>query len=451
MGTSNMAKRYDLIVVGAGITGTALVYTLVKYTNVKSLALIEKHSKPAQVNSHEHNNSQTLHFGDIETNYNLSRAKEVKRSAEMTKNYLDKFDKEKKIHSVYHKMVLGIGKNEVSQLEKRYKQFKKIFPKLKKLDRGKISKIEPNVVLGRNPEEKILALYSPDGYTVNYEKLAEDFVHRALNEAKLSNKNLDLYFNTELKSIEKSKGEIRLKTNKNIFTAKAVEVATGGYSLYFARSLGLGKNLALVNVAGNFYLCRNLVNGKIYRVQINELPFAAAHGDPEVHDRESSRFGPTAKVLPMLERHNYVSVSDYLRMTGLRIKTIIALISVLSDKVVLKFAFLNVLYDIPHIGKRLFLNEVKKIIPTITPKNFRFAYGYGGIRPQIINIDRRETELGESKLHTDRIIFNITPSPGASVSLGSAEEDAKKLIRFLGREYRFYNKKFEKELVKNGS
>ena len=80
-------KLYDLVIVGAGISGAALLYVLGKYSNIKSVAVIEKFPEPARVNSDSKNNSQTLHFGDIETNYTLEKARLVKEAAEMTRRY----------------------------------------------------------------------------------------------------------------------------------------------------------------------------------------------------------------------------------------------------------------------------------------------------------------------------------------------------------------------------
>src|SRR3989344_1651886 len=57
---------YDALIVGAGITGASLLYVLTKYANLARIVLLEKYEKPAQINSHYDNNSQTLHFGDIE-------------------------------------------------------------------------------------------------------------------------------------------------------------------------------------------------------------------------------------------------------------------------------------------------------------------------------------------------------------------------------------------------
>ena len=86
---SQTNEKYDVLIVGGGVVGTALLYTLSKYTDIKNVCLIEKYSDFGLVNSASYNNSQTLHFGDIETNYSLEKARSVKRMADMVMNYLE--------------------------------------------------------------------------------------------------------------------------------------------------------------------------------------------------------------------------------------------------------------------------------------------------------------------------------------------------------------------------
>jgi malate dehydrogenase (quinone) len=43
--------KHDGIVIGGGVSGTPLLYTLSKYTNVKNIGLIEKYSDFELVNS----------------------------------------------------------------------------------------------------------------------------------------------------------------------------------------------------------------------------------------------------------------------------------------------------------------------------------------------------------------------------------------------------------------
>lgn len=111
-------NHYDAVIVGGGITGAALLYVLSQYTNVKSLALIEKYGDIAEVNSHHNNNSQTLHFGDIETNYTLEKAGRVKEAAEILVRYMEKYAVNAFVKGT--KMVLAVGDKEVIELEQRF-------------------------------------------------------------------------------------------------------------------------------------------------------------------------------------------------------------------------------------------------------------------------------------------------------------------------------------------
>ena len=84
-----MDDNYDVAIIGGGITGTALAYILSKYTTIKKIVLIEKCSSIAQVNSRTSSNSQTLHFGDIETNYTKEKAVIVRDGAQMVKRFVE--------------------------------------------------------------------------------------------------------------------------------------------------------------------------------------------------------------------------------------------------------------------------------------------------------------------------------------------------------------------------
>ena len=55
--------------------------------------------------------------------------------------------------------------------------------------------------------------------------------------------------------------------------------------------------------------------------------------------------------------------------------------------------------------------------------------------------------MGEAKIVGEKIIFNITPSPGASTCLGNAFEDTSKLMEFLDNKFTFNKEQFEKDLV----
>lgn len=442
-------QGYDVVIVGGGVCGTALLYCLSNYTNLQRIALIEKEADVALVNSQKTSNSQTLHFGDIETNYTLEKAERVNRGASLVKQYLLNGDPERVVYSKYHKMVLAVGAEQSQKLRDRYEVFKQLFPDLRIIDREEISRVEPKVLEGRPDDEEVTALFTSEGYTIDFHKLSQSFLANSTqNEAK----TVDVMLGTTVTRIERIKDAGYQVTSKEpdgsskTIIAKAVAVTAGAHSLLFAKSMGYGLDYALLSVAGSFYLAPELLNGKVYTVQLKKLPFAAIHGDPEVHDVSQTRFGPTAKVLPMLERHRYKTIIEYFQTAGLSIAAFLSFFNILSDWEVLSYIILNALYDIPWIGKRLFIKKVRSIVPSIRLDQLTYAKGYGGVRPQIVNLNTQQLELGEAKIMGDRILFNITPSPGASTCLKNAEDDTIRLMEFLGGDYKFDRARFLKDL-----
>ncbi|MGL5806908.1 MAG: FAD-dependent oxidoreductase [Xenococcaceae cyanobacterium] len=448
---SSKDNTYDVAIVGAGISGTALLYCLSNYTNIDRIVLIEKESEVALINSHKYSNSQTLHFGDIETNYTLAKATKVNRASCLVKNYLLNNDRQQQIYSKYHKMVVAVGKEQVEKLKARAQEFKNLFPDLKIIERQEIEKLEPNVIKGRKDSEEILALFTPEGYTIDFQKLARSFLEKSLDWAQptlrdCNNKILDLMMNSKVKKIIKIGDIYQVYTDTKVISARTVAITAGAHSLLLAKSLGYGQEYALLCVAGSFYFAPEILNGKVYTMQLEKLPFAAIHGDPEVDDRSNIRFGPTAKVLPMLERHRYRTIYEYFQTAGLSLAALRSFFKILSDSFLFKYIVKNLLYDVPVIGKRMFIEEVKKIVPSIQLNELKFAKGYGGVRPQIVNLKTQSLEMGEAKILGDKIIFNITPSTGASTCLQNAEDDTMKIINFLGDKYYFDRDRFLQDL-----
>ncbi|EPU2935238.1 TPA: malate:quinone oxidoreductase, partial [Campylobacter jejuni] len=87
-----------------------------------------------------------------------------------------------------------------------------------------------------------------------------------------------------------------------------------------------------------------------------------------------------------------------------------------------------------------------KIVPSLKASDIYYAKGFGGVRPQVIDKTKGELMLGEASItETPGIIFNMTPSPGATSCLGNAERDAKLICNYLGME--FNEDKFSSELL----
>lgn len=425
-----LSRHYDVVIVGGGVTGTALLYVLSLYTNIRNIALIEKNSAVGQVNSHPLNNAQTSHDGGTETNYSLEHALEVQKAAVLLRTYVEKRNAEG-LFKKTHRMVLGVGEDEVRTLKERFKTFKSHYPDLRFAEKDELRAIEPNIVLGRDEHEPICAIVSSEGYAINYQRLSECF----LEDADAVNKDARVFFNTVIKHIRKETVTFVLETNAGVCTASVVVCAAGAYSLLLAQGLGYGQHLAILPVAGSFYSAGPWLKGKVYRVQIEGMPFAAIHGDPDVLNQADTRFGPTTKPLPLMERHRPKTFFDFVKLPLVSLRGLCVLLRLLTNKKLFWYVFKNMLYDLPAVGVYLFLKEARVIVPTLTYQDLHLRKGAGGIRPQIINLETGELEMGDKTIMGDNCIFNTTPSPGASVCLANAHRDAQRIAEFLGARY----------------
>lgn len=430
-----MNNNYDVVIVGAGVTGTALAYVLSTYTNAKRVAVIEKYGYPAQVSSRVSNNSQTLHVGDIESHYTVEKATTVKERAGLVAAYADAHGREGETHRIMQRMVLAVGEQEVADLEAHYASIKHLFPAMQKIGRDELERVEPKVVEGRDPSVPLLALYTPKGYVMNYGRLAESMLARAQASESCQ---VDTLYYTSVEKLEATDDGYNVHTEcketscvERTLQAKTVVVAAGSYSLAMAHTLGYGTDLTIIPVAGNFYQAPNKLNGKVYTMQIKGLPFAAIHGDPDVVEHDTMRFGPIPMAMPLLEPRNWKTFGDFVRQFSFDKDTFLSIIKINADPKLIKFLFKSFVYGLPFVGKRSFIHDVHKIIPTMDARDLSYGHHLGGIRPQVVDKKARKIRLGVAKITGEKIIFNITPSPGASVCLASAKEDVEALTGML--------------------
>ena len=425
--------QYDLLIVGAGVSGTALLYLAAHYTDLKHVGIIDKYAAPARVNSLSSNNSQTLHCGDIETNYSLEKALKVQRAANMLKNYAQSQADSHHIIFKYPKMVLGVGADQCQQLRQRFEIFSPHYPELKLLDKKSIARIEPAVAMnnGRFRDDEIIALGSTDEYTaVNYEALSRSFVRQAQSVA---DKQVDLHFDEFVKHIKIDKQRCLVETRHTCYQARAIVVCAGGHSLKLAHDLGYGLHYSCLPVAGSYYFTPAVLNGKVYTVQNDALPFAAIHGDPDVLVPGKTRFGPTALVLPILERYNLRTLPDFLQVFRFDKRVAKVLFDLLRHRDIRNYMLKNFLFEIPLLRTLLFLKDARTIVPSLRLRDLKFAHHVGGIRPQLIDKDDQKLLLGEAKIDTGiGAIFNMTPSPGGTSCLENAEIDLRTIVAYLG-------------------
>ncbi len=428
-------KNYDVVIVGGGISGAALFYELAKYTDVKKICILEKYEDLATLNSKATSNSQTIHVGDIETNYTLEKAKITKRTAKMVEKFCLQYDLQDKVMFAHQKMALGVGDKEVEFITKRYEEFKELFPYLELWDKETLKVLEPKVVQmpdGSDRPENIIAMGAKNQYTtVNFGLMTQELVKQA---QACENTVTDVFLNSEVENIHKTSTGYEIVTTKNDrFTAKYVVVTAGAHSLYLAHKMGHGKHMGSLSMAGSFYVTtKHLLNGKVYMVQNDKLPFAALHGDPDILLNEKTRFGPTALMLPKLERYKPGTYIDFLKTLNLDGNIIKIFWDLLKDSEIRNYVFRNFVFEVPILNKKLFIKDARKIVPSLTECDLEYAKGFGGVRPQVLDKEKQKLMLGEASIDTgEGIVFNMTPSPGATSCLGNAERDLRKVVSFL--------------------
>ncbi len=440
----SVERKYDVAIIGGGVVGASTLYVLARYTNLGDLCLLERGSLPGSGNSSPLSNSQTLHFGDIETNYSLESARVVDRAARLVVSYIKRNSRDCDLYRLTGKMVLAVGEQEVLELSKRRSMLAGLFPKLRHLGRDELAEIEPTIVAGREKSEKISALWSPDGYAVNFQALSESFV----TDSMTSGKNVEVFLNTEAESLTASDGGYLIKTRGGSrFFARAILVASGAYSLTFAKQFGLGRDLAILPVAGGFYTAKDALLNKVYRVRISGVPFAAMHGDPDVSDPSRTRFGPSAMPAPYLDRWRQGSLNDFLKSDLISFRGAAAMARLFRENsAVRRYAMSQLGYILPVIHKSIALRAIRKIVPAIRKSDFYFDKSLGGVRPQVLNLKTGELLMGEAKLTGSNAIFDISPSTGASTCIDNAMKNAQSLVGMLGEPASFDHDLFHYEL-----
>lgn len=469
----NAEIESDITIIWWWVTWSSLAYTLTAFTDVTKVVQLEKEWSLGAVNSKSTHNSQTLHEWNIESNYNRAKAEKVSAKANILKKYCEKeLWIDSGVYAKHHKMLIAVGNEEKAVLEKRFYELHDIFPTDRLLHDEEIAEYEPKVIEWRKVGESVTAHFSPDWYTIDFGKLSASFVKKAQQAKK---DVLDVLTWACVDTIDyKEDGYyyVTLKDSKTI-KSKALVVAAWWHTplllkefhkkhpqidfQYWDGSSQLSvDDFSILSVAWSFFNSHEkILNGKVYTMQDSDLPFAAVHWDPEVHNSNITRLGPTAIWIPKLERYKKGWMSEYFKVFEVSNKAISALWSVLSknDWKTFKYLTKNMMYELPFFGKRLFTKEARKIIPTLKSSDIDKARGYGWTRPQILNTtktDKKWLDFGEAKFTTfdKSALFMITPSPWATTCLGNAYNDVQAILQSFDGKYTFNKQAFEEAFVK---
>lgn len=454
----------DVAIVWGGISGTSLQYAM-RHIKEKgggnkqiSSVLIERQPIIGMLNSHHTQNSQTLHEWDIESNYAYDKSARVKESASLLQAYVE--TQAKRGNTMYKKtgkMLLAVGQKEVDFVTQRHQEFtveKKLFLNNRLLTREEIAVMEPSLVGGRDPNIPMAAYYSDNGMAIDFGEVAQSFAKRTQEERSEVTKVLTGSEVVSIANVHHRNDLYEIFLNDGtVIWSRAVVVSAGAYTPVLMHKMWYGQDIGILSIAWHYYgikpSSRHKIRNKIYAVHTDKsLPFAEKHLDPEVDNPDVVRLGPTAFGIPFLERKKRTSFFDYMGIINAK-HDFQSFRNILRNPAIKKYIIRNFKYLIPIYGKRLFLKDVRKLIPTLQRDDIEELDGYGGTRPQMINRNTHALDFGEARVVPEgqNLIFNITPSPGASTCLGNAKKDIMTLMGMDGLkdQYEFDEAGFEKE------
>lgn len=391
-------KKYDFIIVGAGIVGLATAYKLQLKFPQKSIAILEKE---AEVGLHQTGrNSGVIHSG-IYYKPGSYKAKNCKNGRDQlvlfAKKHAIKFD-------VCGKVIVATNQKELPILESIYaKGLENKTEGIKFLSANEIKEKEPFI-------EAVKAIWVPTAGIIDYVAVSKKFIE--LVES--SNSESKLYTNCKVKNVSSSNLETIVHTVLGDFTAEKVIFCTGLQSDRNAEKDNLKLDMHIVGFRGDYYEltdeATHKINNLVYPVPDPKYPFLGVHFTRMING--GIECGPNAVFT--FKREGYKRTSFSFRDT----------FEALTFGGTWKLFFENWRKGIDEykraFSKRLFVNALRHMMPSITPNDVRPSRA--GVRAQAIDYDGNMVDDFKIMKHNGNIHVLNAPSPAATSCLAIADE-----------------------------
>lgn len=399
--------RFDLVIVGGGIVGTASAREILLRHPKLRVAILEKESKLAAHQSGH--NSGVVHAG-IYYKPGTLKAKLCVQGLGLAYKYFE----EKRIpHKKCGKLIVATSDDEVGRLMDLYERgLANGVPGLELVDGDRIREIEPYC-------EGIKALWSPETGIVDWGLVTQfygkDFVASGG----------EVLVEFEAKRFEES-GEpefpVRIlgRKSEDVVQTKYVLTCGGLYADKLAELTGCPRAPQIVPFRGEYLLLnedkRHMVRGNIYPVPDSRFPFLGVHFTPRMDG--SVWLGPNAVLALRREGYKWSDVNlaellEIVRYVGFR-----------------RLAAKYFRFGLGEMAKSAWLplqvKELQKFIPDIG--EFDVTRGPSGVRAQALDVDGNlvddfvfDSGDGRGVIGSNVLHCRNAPSPGATSSLAIAK------------------------------
>jgi L-2-hydroxyglutarate oxidase len=391
-------KKYDFIVVGAGIVGTATAYKLqLKYPN-KSIAILDKEAK---VGLHQTGrNSGVIHSG-IYYKPGSYKALNCNNGRTQLVNFAKEFNVK---HDVCGKVIVATSKAEVPILDAIFERGIKNKTKgISFLTSEELKEKEPFV-------EGVKAIWVPTAGIIDYIGVSKAFIQ----QISIINSESKLITSCKVEKVISTEDFTKLQTTQGNLLAEKVIFCTGLYSDRIAEKDSLKLDMHIVGFRGDYFELKpeaaHKIKNLVYPVPDIKFPFLGVHFTRMVNG--GVECGPNAVFT--FKREGYSKTSFSLKDTyeALTFRGTWKLFGKHWRKGMdeYKRAF----------SKRLFVKALQKMMPTITVNDVQPARA--GVRAQAIDYNGGMVDDFKILKHNGNIHVLNAPSPAATACMAIADE-----------------------------
>lgn len=390
-----MKSHYDILIIGAGITGVAIAWTLAHQKPRLKVAVVEKENAVACHTSGR--NSGVVHPG-FNPKPGTLKARFCVDGNQRIREFCQR------AHVPFKEiglLVVARTPEECGTLEELYHRGKANgVPDLQMLSRTELKREEPRV-------KGSAALYAPTGAVVDSRR----FVEALAGEA--SQAEVIFLFGYTVKKIAQCPARgYHMRTDKGEFKCAYLINAAGLYADRIAHMLGVGLDYTILPFRGEYYKVTarkaQLVRHLIYPVPDLNFPFLGIHFTPTVYGELKA--GPNAVLALGRESYNHVQIN---------VREVLAMIFDTRSWLLLKhpdFRRLAVQHLRTSLSREAFFQEASSLVEGLETRDLERG-PLSGIRAQLVDrkgqlVEDMIVEKRDSSLH----VLNVV-SPGFTCAL----------------------------------
>jgi malate dehydrogenase (quinone) len=440
-----MNKKYDVVLVGAGIMSATLGIMLKELMPAITIGIFERLDQVAAESSDAWNNAGTGHSAFCELNYtpqdeetgdvDIKKAIKVASQFEETKQFWSYLiennilqNKDVFIHSIPHISFVW-GHDNVSFLKKRHELLIKhtLFKDMKYSEnRNTLMQWMPLVMEGRDSNEPMAATFMKMGTDVNFGALTREMIQFL----DLKQEGVDVFLSHEIKDIKRHESEnweleiqdLKGEHTHHIF-AKFVFIGAGGGALPLLEKSDIeeAEGYGGFPISGQWLKCTNTEiiakhHTKVYgKAAVGSPPMSVPHLDTRVIDgKQELLFGPFAGFsTKFLKKGSYLDLPK-----SIEFDNIIPMISAGIHNL----ALTKYLIDQVRQSKKDRLNALCEYFPNAKMEDWELVIA--GQRVQVIKKDEEEggvlefgTEIVSSADGTIAGLLGASPGASTAVSI----------------------------------